>query len=104
MVDSSIDLETLNVAEETMSFLSSSHSIPIFDLSLTKKYINGFSSYHDKKHFVLISMDLNLICPTDKILCHKNSFYRSLARVLLNNFELFDKVIDDLKTEIKKTI
>jgi hypothetical protein len=47
-------------------------------------------------------MDLNLICPTDKILCHKNSFYRSLAHVLLNNFELFDKVIDDLKTEINR--
>jgi hypothetical protein len=102
MADNSIDLESLNIAEETMSFLSSSRSIPIMDLTLTKKYINGYTSYHDKKHFVLISMDLNLICPTDKILCHKNSFYRSLAHVLLNNFELFDKVIDDLKTEINR--
>ena len=101
MADSSIDLETLNVAEETISFLSSSSSIPIFDLTLTKKYINGFSNYHDKKHFVLLSMDLKLICPTDEIQNHKNSFYRSLARVLLNKFELSEKVIDDLKTTIK---
>ena len=102
MADSSIDLDTLNIADETMSFLSSSRSIPIMDLSLTKKYINGYTSYHDKKHFVLISMDLNLICPTDEILCHKNSFYRSLARVLFNKFELCEKVIDDLKSAIKK--